>query len=305
MSALGPVRRRGVVIGSPGDSYHSGELAVQARAGVAGNAARLVGMLALPNLDGGASLFLRDQQFIAFTSRDRDGRLWTSMLFGKPGFLTAGGRTLTVGVLPTATDPLAGLAAGPPIGMIAIDFARRRRVRINGLVDRVDSESFTVLADQAFGNCPQYIHRRHLERALQSPSESVQRGRELTDGQQAWIRAVDTFFLGSTHPTRGSDASHRGGPKGFVSADSHMLSWQDAPGNNMFTSLGNVIVDPEVSLLFLNFHTGALLHISGRAALIWPEDRGGRLEQALPRVNVEVEAVVERPGTVVEESDDW
>jgi hypothetical protein len=30
------------------------------------------------------------------------------------------------------------------------------------------------------------------------------------------IRSADTFFLGTTHSERGNDASHRGGPAGFV-----------------------------------------------------------------------------------------
>ena len=38
--------------------FHEGELAVQQRAGVRADAARLAGMLGEPDLDGGAGLFL-------------------------------------------------------------------------------------------------------------------------------------------------------------------------------------------------------------------------------------------------------
>ncbi len=82
------------------------------------------------------------------------------------------------------------------------------------------------------------------------------------------VRGADTFFLGTTHPTRGNDASHRGGPPGFVRVeDERTLWWPDYPGNTMFNSLGNLAVDPAASLLFLDFATGRSLHLSGRAAL--------------------------------------
>jgi hypothetical protein len=41
------------------------------------------------------------------------------------------------------------------------------------------------------------------------------------------IRPADTFFLGTTHSERGNDASHRGGPAGFVYADHKTLECPD------------------------------------------------------------------------------
>ena len=63
------------------------------------------------------------------------------------------------------------------------------------------------------------------------------------------IENSDTFFLGTTHPTSGNDASHRGGPAGFVRVTPEHLWWPDYPGNNMFNSLGNLSVDPSAALL--------------------------------------------------------
>ena len=82
----------------------------------------------------------------------------------------------------------------------------------------------------------------------------------------------DTFFLGTTHPEFGNDASHRGGPAGFVRADAHTVSWPDFPGNNMFNSLGNLAVDPAAALLFIDFPTGRTLQVSGEAAVQWADD---------------------------------
>ena len=84
----------------------------------------------------------------------------------------------------------------------------------------------------------------------------------------AQIRAADTFFLGTTHPTRGADASHRGGHSGFVRVeDDQTLWWPDYQGNNMFNSLGNLAVDTIAALLFIDFTTGRTLHLTGRAVL--------------------------------------
>jgi hypothetical protein len=94
------------------------------------------------------------------------------------------------------------------------------------------------------------------------------------------ISHADTFVLGTTHPERGNDASHRGGPAGFVRLVGDALEWPDYPGNNMFTSLGNLAADPMAALAFLDFDRGRTLHLSGRARLRCatpgaPDDRAG------------------------------
>ena len=78
------------------------------------------------------------------------------------------------------------------------------------------------------------------------------------------------------HPTRGADASHRGGASGFVRVDGADLWWPDYAGNNMFTSMGNIAANPDAALLFVDFATGATLHLSGTATLEWiaPGDPG-------------------------------
>jgi len=61
------------------------------------------------------------------------------------------------------------------------------------------------------------------------------------------------------------DASHRGGEPGFVQVldDNHLL-WPDYAGNNHFNTLGNLLVDSRVGLLFVDFAGGHLLQLSGR-----------------------------------------
>ena len=239
--------------------FHSGELAVQERAGVRQLAQRLTPMLAPPNLSGGAGRFLAGRDLAVITARGRDGRLWTSPLAARPGFLTGYNASLHVNAVPHKGDPLHDLPAGQPVGMVAIDFAARRRMRVNGTLTRVDG-GLHIEVEQAYGNCPQYINPEHRFPAGPPPSIADRSG---------LIAAADTFFLGTIHPLRGADASHRGGPTGFVHLDGDNLWWDDLPGNNMFNSLGNITVDDETALLFLDFETGARLHLSGRSRIEW------------------------------------
>jgi len=277
-----------------GHGFHAGEVAVQQRAGVSGDAARLAGMLAAPDLRGGAERFLADRTFAALTARDAGGRLWISPLTGDPGFLeVADETTLRVHGRPAAGDPLHDVPAGQAVGLIAVDFARRRRIRVNGTLAVSGASGLVVEAEQAFGNCPQYIQQRVLDTTAHvGSSGAVRRGAALGDADVALVRNADTFLLGTTHPDRGSDASHRGGAPGFVRVENaHELWWPDYPGNNLFNSLGNIAVDPAAALLFLDFATGTTLHLSGTAVIDWegpPEpaadDRTGR------RVRFSVEA---------------
>ncbi len=252
--------------------FHDGELAVQQKVGVRGEATRLVGMLAPVELRGGIVAFLADRTFAALTARDANGRLWTSTLIGEAGFLeVASPTTLRIGVVVAHGDPLENVPAGQSVGLVVMEFATRRRVRVNGALTHRDAGGLTVEVEQAYGNCPQYIQQRTLiptgnDRQFleEAPYDAV-----LSADDAAQVRAADTFFLGTTHPDRGKDASHRGGPAGFVRVEGEEVWWLDYAGNNMFNSLGNLAVDSTAALLFVGFDTGRILQLSGTATIDW------------------------------------
>jgi hypothetical protein len=150
-------------------------------------------------------------------------------------------------------------------------FAARRRIRINGTLMQSGPGQLVIEAEQAYGNCPQYIQQRALvpDRLDPAGAGHVRHGSTLGADDIELIRAADTFFLGTTHPGRGSDSSHRGGPPGFVRVEGGQLWWPDYPGNNMFNSFGNLAVDPETALLFLDFTTGRTLQLTGAAEIDW------------------------------------
>jgi len=273
--------------------FHPGELTVQARAGVAHQADRLSGMLEPVALEGGIAEFLADRTLLVVTGRDAAGQLWTSPLVGPPGFLRVLSDTrLAVRATFPKSDPLSGLAAGQKLGMTAVEFAARRRLRINGTLAVAAGDHLVVEVEQAYGNCPQYIQPRLLAPDHPSPTEPgpIRRGTALTSEDAELVRTADTFFLGTINPERGADASHRGGPPGFVRIDEIGLWWPDYKGNNLFNSLGNLAVDPEAALLFFDFTTGRTLQLSGRAQVEWgqagrPGDDGhtGRIVRFTPQ----------------------
>ena len=272
-----PEPRRSADVG-----FHQGELAVQERAGTRQEAARLSPMLDPAELRGGIVAFLADRTFAALTARDADGRLWTSPLSGPPGFLEAvSPTTLAIHARLPAGDPLHGLPAGQQAGLVVVEFAARRRVRVNGTLMVVGDGTLVLEVEQAYGNCPQYIHQRVLAQHStdqdsigQGSPDDVRQDEVLSAADAGLIRAADTFFLGTTNPERGSDTSHRGGTPGFVRVDGGRLWWPDYPGNNLFNSFGNLAVDPEASLLFLDFDAGRTLQLSGTAEVDW--DAAGR-----------------------------
>ena len=261
----------------PDVGFHAGELAVQRRAGTREEAERLSPMLEPAELRGGIVGFLADRTFAAVTARDADGRLWTSPLTGPAGFLEVVTPTaLAVHAALPEGDPLHGLPAGQQVGLVVVEFALRRRVRVNGTLSAADDGTLAIEVEQAYGNCPQYIHQRVLAQddpGRRDPGD-VRRAAAFSPADAELIRGADTFFLGTTNPERGSDTSHRGGTPGFVRVDGDRLWWPDYPGNNLFNSFGNLAVDPEASLLFFDFDSGRTLQLSGTAEVDW--DAAGR-----------------------------
>src|SRR5262249_37355230 len=183
--------------------------------------------------------------------------------------------TVRIDAVPASGDPLGlNLTAGALAGLMAPDFATRRRLRINGRLQAAN-RAILIHADQAYWNCPKYIQLRKpgQERTETSP-RPVRRSLSLLSHQCDWIRRADTFFIATLVPDEGADASHRGGMPGFVKVENQELSWPDYPGNAMFNSLGNIVKFPRAGILVPDFETGSTLQMTGRATI---DDTGDEL----------------------------
>jgi len=277
--------------------FHSGELAVQERAGVRERAARIGGSIH-PELPEPARAFLEQRRFVVLATADAEGRPWASVLSGPAGFARpAGPRTLRLEAAPRPGDPLADRIDGDLVGLLAIDLATRRRMRVNGRMVRAGG-AFLIEADQVYSNCPKYIHPRDAELSPDAGTAAVRRSNGLTEAQRAWIRRADTFFIATVNPGEGADASHRGGAPGFVAVAGDRLVWPDYAGNMMYNTLGNIAAYPRAGLLVPDFVTGAMLLLTGRAGIDWDTGRAASVPGAQRLVELDVEEAVELPGGV-------
>ncbi len=228
------------------DIFHEGEIAVQERVGeraVARKNGRLVGAV----IPEGARPFLSRQRMIAVAHGD----LWATIVFGDPGFVsTEDGQIVSFEH---------GLAENDPIGLLAIDFESRKRLRING----VALAENRVRVREAYPNCPKYIQRRRWFEGQPLDRGPAESGTSLDAVRASSIRRTDTMFVASRHPLRGMDVSHRGGNPGFVHVHDNTLTVPDYPGNGMFNTLGNFEIDRTAGIAVMDFETGRTLQMSG------------------------------------------
>ena len=90
------------------------------------------------------------------------------------------------------------------------------------------------------------------------------------DDQRAFIERMDMFFLATADADGAPQCSYKGGDPGFVRVlDERTLAFPDYDGNGMFLSLGNVAVNPQVGMLFIDFaaERPSRLRINGTAAV--------------------------------------
>jgi predicted pyridoxine 5'-phosphate oxidase superfamily flavin-nucleotide-binding protein len=92
--------------------------------------------------------------------------------------------------------------------------------------------------------------------------------RAFTDEDRQFIESRPLFFL-ATADTKGQpDCSYKGGAPGFVRVSAAAeLAFPSYDGNGMFRSLGNIAVNPAVSLLFVDFERPRRLRVLGTASV--------------------------------------
>ena len=91
---------------------------------------------------------------------------------------------------------------------------------------------------------------------------------EFTAGDAGFIEGASFFFLATADTEGRPDVSFKGGMPGFVRvAGPSELVFPDYDGNGMFKSLGNIAVNPNVALLFIDFERPRRLRINGTATI--------------------------------------
>jgi uncharacterized protein len=90
-----------------------------------------------------------------------------------------------------------------------------------------------------------------------------------TDDDKAFIESASYFFLATADAQGRPDCSFKGGMPGFVRVTGPSeLAFPDYDGNGMFKSLGNLVVNAQVGLLFIAMHgKPRRLRVNGTAAV--------------------------------------
>jgi predicted pyridoxine 5'-phosphate oxidase superfamily flavin-nucleotide-binding protein len=90
----------------------------------------------------------------------------------------------------------------------------------------------------------------------------------IDDGDRAFIEARDMFFLATADEYGFPQCSYKGGDPGFVRVvDERTIAFPSYDGNGMYLSLGNLLANPRVGLLFIDFDGQKRLRLNGVASI--------------------------------------
>ncbi|MFI4930814.1 MAG: pyridoxamine 5'-phosphate oxidase family protein [Burkholderiales bacterium] len=261
------------------EPFHGGEQALQQRVGMRERLAEVGALIMRDHMPSQHREFFGRLPFVLLGSVDDEGRPQASLLAGPPGFAhTPDAHTLAIEARPHGADPLSrALRVGASLGVLGIEPHTRRRNRLNGVVSAVRAGGFAIEVRQSFGNCPKYIQARQARwvGGAAAPDVCTTRASRLDAAGIALVQNADTYFVASTVPpdrldrsaAHGADVSHRGGKPGFVRVDRgddgvDTLTVPDFAGNNLFNTLGNLMLHPHAGLLFVDFDGDSLLRLS-------------------------------------------
>jgi hypothetical protein len=85
---------------------------------------------------------------------------------------------------------------------------------------------------------------------------------------RAFIEARDMFFIATADEGGQPQCSYKGGDPGFVRVlDEHTIAFPMYDGNGMYLTAGNMLVHPQVGLLFIDFEGRKRMRLNGVASV--------------------------------------
>jgi uncharacterized protein len=87
---------------------------------------------------------------------------------------------------------------------------------------------------------------------------------------RAFIERMDMFFLATADPGGRPQCSYKGGEPGFVRVlDARTVAFPNYDGNGMYLSIGNLALNPQVGMLFIDFvsERPSRLRLNGLASI--------------------------------------
>ncbi|MGW4640174.1 pyridoxamine 5'-phosphate oxidase family protein [Sphaerisporangium sp. NPDC004334] len=114
------------------------------------------------------------------------------------------------------------------------------------------------------------------ERALRFYNRQV--SDHLTAEMREFVARQEMVFVGTSDSRGNCDTSFRAGPPGFVRVlEPSRLIYPEFRGNGVFASMGNIMENPHISLLFVDFFEDRVgLHVNGSASITTAYDAARR-----------------------------
>lgn len=94
----------------------------------------------------------------------------------------------------------------------------------------------------------------------------------LNQSMQEFIARMEMAFIATADANGNCDCSFRAGAPGFVQVlDEKTLAYPEYRGNGVLASLGNILENPHIGLIFLDYYqTTVGLHVNGSARVLDP-----------------------------------
>ncbi|HWS77668.1 MAG TPA: pyridoxamine 5'-phosphate oxidase family protein [Thermomonas sp.] len=129
-------------------------------------------------------------------------------------------------------------------------------------------------------------------RRLADRLEQVTVRTAFTGEDRAFIERCPMFFIATADHAGHPDCSYKGGMPGFVRVvDDRTLAIPDYDGNGMYRTWGNVLANPHVGLLFLDFEQPKRLRVNGTARVVVDDPLCADEPGCVFAVRVEVEHI--------------
>ena len=136
------------------------------------------------------------------------------------------------------------------------------------------------------------LQDRFDSRRLADRLEQVTLRRAFTDEDRAFLARAPMFFLATADADGHPDCSYKGGLPGFVQVvDDVTLAFPSYDGNGQFRSLGNLLVNPRVGMLFIDFEATKRIRVNGVASIDEADPLLGHYPEADMVVRVRAEEI--------------
>lgn len=115
----------------------------------------------------------------------------------------------------------------------------------------------------------------------------------LNGDMQRFIARQEMVYIATADATGACDCSLRAGPPGFVHVlDAKTLAYPEYRGNGVLASVGNIMENPHVGMIFLDYFQSTVgLHVNGTARVLTPDEAA-----ALPNVSPGMTAAMQQKG---------